>query len=76
MTATASCSYVTGYSGGTQVRFEATVSRRHVGVIVERDAILKLAAAFKFNPNQAGHAAWHLNNPDSAMPCSSCEVQS
>jgi len=65
------CTFVEGYTSG--ICFHAKVSGRHIGVVVPEETIKRLAEIMT-HTNAAGHAAWHLNNPDSRLPCSSCKA--
>lgn len=65
------CSYITGYTDGGAILFQAEVGGRNVGVIVQQDKIKRLVEILK-HTNHVGHAAWHLQNPESPMPCSTC----
>lgn len=69
---TGQCTYVDGFSGGEAVMFRAEVSGRNVGVIVNAETIKRIAEALK-HTNHVGHAAWHAQNPNSPMPCSTCK---
>lgn len=66
---TGNCTFVEGYQSG--VCFHAKVSGRQVGVVVPEATIKRLAEILE-HTSHAGHAAWHLNSPDAALPCSSC----
>lgn len=47
-------------------------TERTIACYLPADAVLKLTEIF-VHTKHAGHAAWHLNNPKSPMPCSMCD---
>ena len=57
--------------GGERLTFEAVVSGRHVTISVDATTINKLSLLLQYT-DSPGHAAWHYNNPNSALPCPSC----
>lgn len=65
------CTYIEGYGTGAAVCFHAEVSGRKVGVVVPQDKIKRMAEILK-HTNHVGHMTWHLNNPEAAIPCSTC----
>ena len=71
---TGNCTFVEGYTSGGAVCFHAEISGRNIGVVVPQDTLKRLAEILK-HTNHVGHAAWHLNSPDSPLPCSTCDHQ-
>ena len=65
------CTFSQSYGGGNQICFHAKISGRDVGVIVNGELLKLIAAALK-HTNSVGHALWHAQNPESALPCGSC----
>lgn len=58
--------------GGEGIRFNARIGGRNIGVNVDQTTILRLAEMTKIT-GHIGHALWHIENPDTTMPCSTCE---
>ena len=65
----------TGLNGSGKVRFEGEQKRgrgvQRIGVDVDPKVIVDLAR-FLQGQDSPGHAVWHLQNPDTPFPCSTC----
>jgi hypothetical protein len=69
------CSYVFGLNGCDLFAFQASIphgrGKQTIQVEVPIATIKALAAALE-HTDSPGHAAWHVEHPDSPAPCSSC----
>jgi hypothetical protein len=69
---TSKCTFAEGYPNGSAICFHAEVSGRPVGVEVPHQTLTRLAEILR-HTGHVGHAAWHLNNPEHALPCPECK---
>ena len=73
----AKVNFIKGIALAEAIRFETSLphgkGKQEVGVEVPIATLIRLGEILK-HTKAPGHAAWHLENPDSPLPCSSCET--
>lgn len=66
--------YIHGYPATTEV-VGMTEGGKRVSIYLPHEVIKQIAAQLQ-HTDHVGHAIWHMQNPDSQVPCEGCRVQS